>query len=257
MPSGLAETNPADFLAAPAELPLLPAETARTWGKTLVVAPHPDDESLGCGGAIALLSGFGIPVHVLFISDGTGSHPNSRKFPPPALRALRENEAQSALAALGVPPSKLTFLRLSDGAVPTADAPGFEDAATLCLDCLESLAPQTVLLPWRRDPHPDHRATSQIIQSALRGLSSNPRVLEYPVWAWERAESGDVPQPHEVRAFRLDIESVRARKQAAVAAHVSQVTHLIDDDPHGFWLSPEVLAHFERPWETYLETLAW
>ena len=84
------------FLAAPAALPLVPAETVRAWGKTLVVAPHPDDESLGCGGAIALLSGFGCPVHVLFISDGTGSHPNSRKFPPPALRALRESEAQNA-----------------------------------------------------------------------------------------------------------------------------------------------------------------
>ena len=158
---------------------------------------------------------------------------------------------------LGIPSSNLTFLGLPDGAVPTADTPGFAEAAALCRDCLESLMPQTLLLPWRRDPHPDHRATSQIVQSALREVSRPPRVLEYPVWAWERAAPGDVPSPHEVRAFRLEIGSVRAQKHTAVAAHVSQVTHLIDDDPQGFWLSPEVLAHFERPWETYLETLAW
>ena len=126
-----------------------------------------------------------------------------------------------------------------------------------CRAYLEDVMPQTVLLPWRRDPHPDHRAVSQIMQAALGTLSAPPRPLEYPVWAWERAAPEDLPQPHEVSAFRLNIRDAAAVKRSAVAAHVSQVTHLIDDDPHGFWLSPEVLAHFERPWEVYLEVLEW
>jgi len=253
MPSGAADAF--GSLADAATVPLLPPDAVCSWGSTVVVAPHPDDESLGCGGAVALLSRFGLPVSVLFISDGTKSHPTSQKYPPARLRDLRESEAREALALLGT--DDAAFLRLPDGAVPGDDAPGFAEAVHLCRAYLEDFKPQTILLPWRRDPHPDHRATSRILQAALGGYPCSPRLLEYPVWAWERAAPEDLPQPHEVSAFRLNIRDVAAVKRSAVAAHVSQVTHLIDDDPLGFWLSPEVLAHFERPWEVYLEVLSW
>ena len=256
MPSGAADTA-VSFFADLDAIPLLPPDTVRSWGYTLVVAPHPDDESLGCGGAIALLASFGVPVNALFISDGTGSHPNSRKYPALLLRDLREKEAKEALAVLGAAPGSAAFLRLKDGAVPTKEAAGFAEAVTSCRAYFADIQPQTILVPWRRDPHPDHRATSQIVQAALAGLLEKLRVLEYPVWAWERAAPEDVPQPDEARAFRLDISGAGTVKRSAVDAHQSQVTHLIDDDPQGFWLSPEVIAHFERPWEVYLEVLSW
>ena len=63
------------------KIPLETAEFVKTFGKTLIVAPHPDDESLGCGGAIALLRKFNLEVSILVLSDGTLSHPNSLKFP--------------------------------------------------------------------------------------------------------------------------------------------------------------------------------
>ena len=256
MTFGMADTA-VDFLADADCLPLLPAEAVQDWGQTVVVAPHPDDESLGCGGAIALLSRFGVPVRVLFVSDGTLSHPNSQRYPAPVLRDLREREAREALRQLGAEPSDAVFLRLPDGSVPSQSSLGFADAVARCRAYLKDAQPQTILLPWRRDPHPDHRAVSQILQAALSGYASCPRLLEYPVWAWERAAPEDVPQAHEMTAFRLDIKSAAGPKRRAVDAHQSQVTHLIDDDPHGFWLSPEVLAHFERPWEVYLEVLSW
>ncbi|MGI4788704.1 MAG: PIG-L deacetylase family protein [Janthinobacterium lividum] len=245
------------FLTHSDQIPLFPSETVREWGPTLVVAPHPDDETLGCGGAIALLSALNLPVNVLFISDGKGSHPNSRQYPPSALRDLREQEAREALEMLGAAPSAPIFLRLPDGSVPGEHAVDFAEAVALCRSILEDFKPQTVLMPWRRDPHPDHRATSQIMRAALGGISDGPRILEYPIWAWERAAPEDVPHADEVRAFRLDIGKVTDVKRSAVAAHRSQVTHMIDDDPDGFWLSPEVLAHFDRSWEVYLEVLSW
>src|SRR5690349_1462027 len=85
-------------------LPLLPTETVESFGRTLVVAPHADDESLGCGGTIATMCARGLPVHVLFVSDSAGSHPNSRDYPEARLRELREQEAGDALAALGAAP---------------------------------------------------------------------------------------------------------------------------------------------------------
>ena len=234
---------------------LSPPETVKAWGQTLVVAPHPDDESLGCGGAIALLCRFDLPPTVLFISDGTGSHPQSKRYPALELRALREAESREALARLGT--SSAIYMRLKDGAVPRQGADGFAEAVAGCALQLSSLRPETVLLPWRRDPHPDHRATSEIVRAAVSGLDVRPRLLEYPIWAWERADSDDVPRPGEACAFRLDIAAVAHAKQQAIAAHRSQVTHLIDDDPEGFWLSPEVLAHFAKPWEIYLEAISW
>ena len=150
----------------------------------LVVAPHPDDETLGCAGAIALLRLMGSPVHILVMSDGTQSHPHSRQYPKAALQQLRAAETRAAMAILGVEESCITFLGLPDGAMPTALAPGFSAAVDRCQLYLASITPQLVLLPWRHDPHPDHRATWQILDAALARLAMYPRSIEYPIWDW-------------------------------------------------------------------------
>ena len=230
------------------------AETVLEWGKTLVIAPHPDDESLGCGGAIALLRGYECEVGVLTLSDGTQSHPNSVKFPQAKLRAVREAETRAALKILGVAVENARFLRLPDRRVPHESAADFAAAAELVRDFLNEFQPQTILVPWRRDPHPDHRAAWQICAAANR-LSGHRRIIEYPIWLWEMAETADLPAENEVRARRLAIAEVVETKQRAIHAHLSQTTDLIDDDPHGFRLSPSVLAHFAVPFEIYLESI--
>jgi LmbE family N-acetylglucosaminyl deacetylase len=220
----------------------------------LIVAPHPDDETLGCGGAIALLQHFGNSVQVLVISDGTASHPNSRKYPEAKLRSLREQETLSALDLLGVNSSAVTFLGLKDSAVPTLGTE-FEQAVASCRTYLSTFKPATIILPWRRDPHADHRASWRILQRAIDDLSISPRILEYPIWSWEQAEIDDIPAPQAVKAWRLDTNSVVVKKLAAINQYRSQTTDLIDDDPDGFRLTPEIMAHFARPWELYLEVV--
>jgi len=254
--------SPADVLASsplgrPEALPLQRPAALDLFGRTLVVAPHPDDESLGCGGAIALLRARGHPVHVLFVSDGTLSHPSSRRYPAPRLAALREEEALSALAALGVERAAATFLGLKDRGVPLPGATGFDAAVDRCRALIEAIRPRTVLLPWRRDPHPDHCASWGLIDAALACPPAyGVRRVEYLIWLWELAVAGDAPRPNEVTPWRLDIGSVLPRKRAAIAAHRSQTTALIDDDPTGFRLTPDILAHFAHPWEVYLETVS-
>lgn len=244
-------------LALPFALDLMPPETVIEWGKTLIVAPHPDDESLGCGGAIALLREAKMEVCALVMSDGTLSHPNSRRFPAEKLRALREREMRNALEILGVSSDAVTFFRYRDRSVPQNEtAKNWAEAVERCRAYLQKIQPQTILVPWRRDPHPDHRATCALINAARnkpenRGL----RLIEYPIWLWEIAKRADAPCFGEVCAWRLDIETVFEKKQRAVAAHESQVTNLIDDDPQGFRLTPEILAHFAQKWEIYLESV--
>ncbi|QNE38111.1 PIG-L family deacetylase [Hymenobacter sp. NBH84] len=233
-------------------LPLRPADFAPTLGSTVVVAPHPDDESLGCGGLLALLRQVGVPVNAVLVSDGTMSHPHSVKFPAAARQALREAELREALALLGVSTDDLLLLDLPDSAVPTPDQPGFAEAVATLRAYLQRVQPATVLVPWRRDPHPDHRATSQLVAAALAGLPI--RRVEYVVWAWERAAPEDLPQSGEATGWRLDISSVLSQKQAAIAAHRSQLAPgVIDDDPSGFLLSQQMLAHFAQPFEVYFD----
>ena len=66
--------------------------------KILVVAPHPDDETLGCGGLISLLAQNGSAFYIVFVTDGSASHRNSRAWPSARLAAQREQEARNALA---------------------------------------------------------------------------------------------------------------------------------------------------------------
>lgn len=236
-------------LADIAALPLNPAATVLSWGKTLVVAPHPDDESLGCGGAIALLRESNAEVAVLVLSDGTLSHPNSKKYPPCKLRDLREWEMRNALEILGISAENTTFFRYLDRSVPNENAENWRETVEQCRDYLREIQPNTILVPWRRDPHPDHRAAYSLMKAA----NDAAKIIEYPIWLWEIAESEDAPKPFEVKAWRLDINSVFEKKQRAIRAHQSQITDLIDDDPNGFRLTPEILRNFADDWEVYLE----
>lgn len=231
------------------------SETIIDWGKTIIFAPHPDDESLGCGGAIALLRKYGLPVTVVTMSDGTLSHPNSVKFPSKKLRDLRESEMKTALKILGVGESEIRFLRYSDRAVPGENYLNFTVAVKTIKNILTTENPQTILAPWRFDPHPDHRATWQIVNRANSLLNYSATLIEYPIWLYESAEAKEFPDANDVRMWRLDIEKVADLKQKAIRAHASQITDLIDDDPQGFRLSPEVLEHFAEPFEIYLEEI--
>ena len=222
--------------------------------RVVIVAPHPDDETLGCGGAIALLVSKGYHVRVLVISDGTGSHPNSHEYPAPILQAIRSQETISALGILGVKPEAIAFLQLKDGAVPTITAPNFPTARALCRNYLQVTLPDTIFLPWRCDPHADHRASWQLIQAAILSLGITPQIIEYPIWDWDVRQQA-VADLSRIEGWRLDIQSVLSQKTQAIASYRSQLGQLINDDPDGFCLSPEVLANFTRPWEVYFEEI--
>ncbi|MFZ1431665.1 MAG: PIG-L family deacetylase [Geminicoccaceae bacterium] len=92
-----------DYLRLAAELAEVELDALTRGRGVVVVAPHPDDESLGCGGLIAACCAHGIEVRLLVLSDGTGSHPNSRRYPADRLRDLREAELEQATSILGLP----------------------------------------------------------------------------------------------------------------------------------------------------------
>jgi LmbE family N-acetylglucosaminyl deacetylase len=218
----------------------------------LVVAPHPDDEALGCGGLIAALAERGARLGVLFVTDGGASHPGSHAWPRARLARLRAEEATASLDALGAADAERLHLGLPDADMPP-QGPCRDAAVARSARLAAELRPDLALLPWRRDPHRDHRDSHVLALEAMDRAGLRPRILEYAVWLEEFGAPGDWPRPGETATHRLDISPWRARKRAAVAAHRSQCGAMIHDDPGGFALSEATIRRLTSGPEVYFE----
>jgi LmbE family N-acetylglucosaminyl deacetylase len=229
-------------------LPLGSLDTVTGAGAALILAPHADDESLGCGGLIAACCQAARPPVVAVLTDGGMSHPGSKAFPREKLIPLREAEAREATSILGLPPDRLIFLREPDSEAPH-EGKAFDRVAERlirvadCFDCL------TVFAPWRFDPHCDHEAAFLLAAEVASKLQL--RHIAYPVWGWT------LPPDHLVDAgppvgWRLDIGCQLGHKLKAIAAYRSQHGELITDDPSGFRLPPELLRVLTGRFETFL-----
>lgn len=231
--------------AALEQLPAADAGAITDGGRALILAPHPDDETLGCGGLIAECCVRFTPPFVVILTDGAASHPDSITHAAPRLAQLRRAEAQAAVALLGLPPDHLLFLDYPDARLPRAGALVERIAGLIGEhDCA------IVLAPMPTDPHCDHVSAAAI--AAAAAARTGARLLYYPVWTWLLAGETalDIPAP---AGWRLDITDHVAAKQRAIAAHASQYTGLIADQPDGFRLPAELLAIFARRFEIFIE----
>lgn len=223
--------------------------------RVLVIAPHPDDESLGCGGLIALLCRDGRTIHTVFVTDGGASHLHSPTWTRARLAAQRQAEAVEALRRLGAGSQPRTFLRLPDAAMPAPGSPERDAAVDALARIVADLSPDLVVLPWRRDPHCDHRDSWHLAHDALRRAGVFPAVLEYAIWLDELGAPADHPLPGEADAVFVRIDAVRDEKRSAVAAHLSQTGALIDDDPDAFRLTATTVDRLTGPCERFWRPL--
>lgn len=173
-------------VAGPALLPGPPP------GPVLVLAPHPDDETIGCGGALARHAARGDRVTVVVATSGEATGGGQGD-----VAAAREAECRAACAELGI--GEPVFLRLPDGRLgQRVDAL----AAVLRTQGVDAAA---LYLPTLLDPHPDHRAANAA--AAAAGLDA--ATFGYEVWA---AAPVDV---------LLDVTDVWPRKEAALARYAT------------------------------------
>jgi LmbE family N-acetylglucosaminyl deacetylase len=170
----------------------------------VVIAPHPDDEAIGCGGTLCCHTARGDRVAAVFLTSGELGLEHMRR--EEAWR-VREGEAEAAAEVLGL--ADLTFLRCPDWFV----GEGVNDVAALLRPILAREAPQSIYLPHDREWHPDHRAALGIIRAACRdsGIPA-PDLLTYEVWT-PLSEYDQV----------TDVTQVMARKLRAVRCYRSQL----------------------------------
>lgn len=215
----------------------LPEFDQATPAAALVVAPHPDDETLALGGTLATWADAGTAITVVAVTDGEGSHPGR-----PGLAAQRVAEQTQALRALGVRDDPVR-LGLPDTGVTDQES----ELTQLLAPHVQRLADagQTtgetgvVVAPWDHDAHTDHDAVGRAATLAARrcGLA----LLAYPVWAWQWAVPTDFAGL-DVRRHRLGVDA-RSRKALAEAAFVSQTTSLDGAEPI---LSAQFRERFRR-----------
>jgi LmbE family N-acetylglucosaminyl deacetylase len=197
--------------------------------RVVVVSPHPDDETLACGGLIAELVARRIGLTVVAVTDGEGSHPEVAE-----LAAVRRIEQRRALHALGHrgPPIRL----------------GLPDASVACHASqlrarLQTLVSgHTVLIaPWSRDGHTDHDACGAAAEAVAEHCGC--ALLEYPVWAWQWATPSELDEDR-WSTFEIAAPARRA-KSAALECFPSQTTERFG----AVIVDEHALARFRRPCE--------
>lgn len=144
-------------------------------GRVVIVAPHPDDEVIGCGGLIARLVARGNAPHIVALTGGEGSHRGCCKLPAGDIKQARRGLTRQALQILGVPAQNLHELDFPDGGI-SAQSPEAERLKAL----LEELRPDAVLVPHWGEGWPDHINAAKIVKT----ITQASEVYEYCVWMW-------------------------------------------------------------------------
>ncbi len=151
-------------------------------GKRLVVfAPHPDDETFGCGGTIAKKISEGYEVYVVVMTDGRYAFLNVLGIEsdptPEELKEIRREEMRRAAKVLGVPDNNLIFLDFVDRTLED----NRDEAEERVIEILRETSPDEVYMPYRLDGHPDHRAAHKIIKDAIRKAEISPVCYQYSI----------------------------------------------------------------------------
>ncbi|HEY1755183.1 MAG TPA: PIG-L deacetylase family protein [Bryobacteraceae bacterium] len=139
----------------------------------LIVAPHQDDETIGCGGALALQVRSGRAAHIIVLQDGADGYAGLG-MTREAMAEMRNQESRRAAAVLGLPSPR--FLNHPHLAVEAPKA--VEELAAM----IAAVHADVVFIPFLLDGHPDHRTANYILAHALKTVRWNVRVLGYEVW---------------------------------------------------------------------------
>lgn len=145
--------------------------------RVLVLAPHPDDDVIGCGGLLKMLANDGAKIKVIYFSDG--SFGTKDKSHDKSLISVREEETREASKIIGVGEGK--FLRLPDLHLRSSS-----DLAAQIRREIEFDKPDLILAPSFEDLHPDHLAVAEIFYLALKNFDDQINIWLYEVWGLSR-----------------------------------------------------------------------
>jgi len=204
--------------------------------RLLIIAPHMDDEILGCGGLI-LRHKDRSRIHCIYATDGAQSPTPLLSWTgsiEPNIREIRRSEALDVMQNVGIPEDNLVFLDFPDGAL----ARNMTRFRLKLEQELSRINPDIVLVPFRYDLHSDHVAVNRCARTILAAERGNRHLLEYFVYyRWRLIRTGDIRTLlTESNILRVNTKGVASKKSAAVYRYRSQ-TEILSD-----WQSQPVLT---------------
>lgn len=204
-------------------------------GLSMVIAPHADDETLGCGGLIAIRSALKKDVRVVFLTDSAGTDADA------VLAQRRRAEALAALSDLGLPPSSVHFLGLPDGTLSRLDPALEAKAGAELVDLLRLHKPAEIYLPYLGGGSAEHDGAHVFCRPALAASGWTGLLYEYPVWAWWNRLRLRIQLLRRGENFRLILGDMLGIKKRALGRHATQLPVL----------PPSLLALCTQPEEFY------
>lgn len=186
-------------------------------GCVLIVAPHPDDETLGCGGVLARRANEGARVAVVVLTDGRNLFRLSRwrietDPTPEEVAARRKEETRRAVDVLGGDGGAIRFLDVEDGSLARHVGPVSEQLAQI----IREAAPEEVYVTSEHEEHLDHVAGCAAVRAAMRLAKSRARLLRYVIALRGGLTTASIPEP---KVF-VDIAAQMERKRQAVRQFV-------------------------------------
>lgn len=181
-------------------------------GPVLIVAPHPDDETLGCGGLIAQRRSEGRRVVAAVLTDGRALLVRFGILTDPTpeeVSRLRKDETRRAFKILGGDPADLRFLDFENERLVQQKA----EAVAKVAQILRELTPAEVYVTSPFESHPEHVAANSIVREACAAVGVNPTIYEYTV----SRKKGQPPQIAPRREHKVDVSAQRAREKEALA----------------------------------------
>ncbi len=137
----------------------------------LVICAHPDDEAIGCGGALRLHARAGERIQAVFLTSGEGGGHGEDGH-----ARTREREAHRAAALLGI--GELQFWGEPDGSLRARG-----ELVRRLASMIDETAPALVYAPHPGDDHPDHRAAARLVKAALQASKRSPGVRFFEIWS--------------------------------------------------------------------------
>lgn len=184
----------------------------------LVIAPHADDETLGCGALIVEAAQEGRLAGVAFLTDSGGSHATETARDRKRLIALRQQEARSALRILAPHAQPPMFLAWKDAAPYPPTAKARADTLARLLAFCRTQRVDAIAVTGRHEPHCDHVAAFEVATALANAAARPTAVFEYKVWAKQYGG----PEFSVLRTAPMPL----GNRRRALAQHRSQLTPL-------------------------------
>jgi len=211
----------------------------------LIIAPHPDDETLGCGGVFAKRAAEGCDVAVVVVTDGRHLFRLSRwkieRDPTPRETSdMRKNETRRAVDILGARSETIRFLDIEDGTL----ARHIDAVSATIADVIRDVAPEAIYVTSEHEEHTDHVAACAVVRSAMATTQSPATLYRYVIALRSGLTAASIDEP----SVAVDVAAHMDTKRRAVRQFASHLTIVGTGQTEPFFKDADAWV---RPTETF------